>query len=186
MFRSSAICCLALLCASSLIAESKNPADYPLRFHIYGLNQTTFYQNRSAEEAKGEGRGDLFEGGEAKGVDFSYECSEKLKTSFGFESYPAKWHKPGKEITVLLPVFGKTGSFFTCNLKTDVKDFAYAMRNGGLISVPVASYKEWMVKHDFDPEHGKNTPTQTEPNRLRPTSKEPGSKPEMAAPELPH
>lgn len=107
-----------------------------------------------------------------------------MKISFGYKTYRAKWHKPGKEITVLLPVFGKTGSFFTCNLKTDVKDFVYAMRNGRLSSVPVASYKEWMVKRDFDPEHGKNTPTQTESGHLRPTSKEPGSKPETAAPEL--
>ncbi|WP_187290229.1 hypothetical protein [Terriglobus saanensis] len=105
----------------------------------------------------------MYEGGEAKGVDFSFECSEKLKPSFGYETYPAKWHKPGKEITVLLPVFGKTGSFFTCNLKTDVKDFAYAMRSGGrLVSMPVGNFKEWMTKHDYDPEHGKNTPTQPE------------------------
>jgi hypothetical protein len=166
---------LILFCASPLLAESKNPADYPLRFHIFSRNETTFYHNRSAEEAKGEGRGDLYEGGEAKGVDFSFECSDKLKASFGFETYPAKWHKPGKEITVLLPVFGKTGSYFTCNFKTDVKDFAYYQNNGRLLSEPVGEFKTWMVKHDYDPEHGKNMPVKLQP----------GSRPDSAAPAPP-
>ncbi len=152
-----------LLTPIVLHAESKNPADYPLRIHILGKNQTTFYHNRYAEEAKGEGRADLFENSEARGVDFTFDCSEKLKASFGFETYPAKWKKPSQELTVLLPVFGKTGAYFTCNLKTDVKDFAYAMRNGQMISEPIADYKKWMIKHDYDPEHGKNIPIKPQP-----------------------
>jgi hypothetical protein len=157
------LCLFASVFASiTLHAESKNPADYPLRIHILGKNQTTFYHNRFPDEAKGEGRANIFENSEARGVDFTFDCSEKLKASFGFESYPARWKKPNQELIVLLPVFGKTGSYFTCNLKTDVKDFAYAMHNGKMISEPVADYKKWMIKHDYDPEHGKNTPTRVE------------------------
>jgi hypothetical protein len=163
MIRARNLLFLCLLAPIVLHAESKNPADYPLRVHILGKNQTTFYHNRYAEEAKGEGRANLFENSEARGVDFTFDCSEKLKASFGFETYPAKWKKPNQELTVLLPVFGKTGAYFTCNLKTDVKDFAYASRNGKMISEPVADYKKWMVKHDYDPEHGKDTPTKLQP-----------------------
>jgi hypothetical protein len=152
---------LFLLLTAPLVAESKNPADYPLRIHIYGHNQTTFYHNRNEDEAKGEGRANLFENGEVHGVDFSFDCSEKVKNSFGYETYPAKWKKPNQELTVLMPVFGKAGSFFTCNIKTDVKDFAYLMRNGGLSSEPSAEFKAWMVKHEYDPEHGKNEPIRT-------------------------
>jgi hypothetical protein len=162
MVRLSKLLCLCLFASVSLHAESKNPADYPLRIHILGKNQTTFYHNRSAEEAKGEGRANLFENSEAHGVDFTFDCSEKLKASFGFETYPAKWKKPRQELTVLLPVFGKSNAFFTCNLKTDVKDFAYATRNGRMTSEPVADFKKWMIKHDYDPEHGKNTPTKVQ------------------------
>jgi hypothetical protein len=168
MVRVAKLLSLCLLASVALHAESKNPADYPLRVHILGKNQTTFYHNRYAEEAKGEGRANLFENSEARGVDFTFDCSEKLKASFGFESYPAKWKKPNQELTVLLPVFGKTGAYFTCNLKTDVKDFAYATRNGKMISEPVADYKKWMIKHDYDPEHGKNTPTRVEPGEAPP------------------
>ena len=163
MTRARNLLFLCLLSPIVLHAESKNPADYPLRVHILGKNQTTFYHNRFAEEAKGEGRANLFENSEARGVDFTFDCSEKLKASFGFETYPAKWKKPNQELTVLLPVFGKTGSYFTCNLKTDVKDFAYATHNGKMISEPVADFKQWMIKHDYDPEHGKNTPTRLQP-----------------------
>src|SRR5579875_1128192 len=120
----SGLAILALL-AAGVHAESKNMADYPLRIHIFGRNETTFYHHHAMDEAKGEGRANLFENGEAHGVDFSFDCSEKLKDSFGYETYPAKWKKPGKELVVLLPVFGQTGKYFTCDLKTDVKDFAY-------------------------------------------------------------
>jgi hypothetical protein len=152
-----------LLIPAILTAESKNPADYPLRLHIFNRSQTTFYEHRSADEAKGEGRADLYSGGEAHGVDFTYDCSEKVKASFGYETYPAKWKKPNQELVVLLPVFGKAGAYYTCNFKTDVKDFAYATQNGKLREEPVAAFKTWMTKHEYDPEHGKNVPVKPEP-----------------------
>jgi hypothetical protein len=154
--------CLLLSSSSVLKGDSKNLADYPLRIHIFNRSETTFYHNRSADEAKGEGRGNLFENSEAHGVDFTFDCDQKIKTSFGYETYAAKWKKPGQELTVLLPVFGKTNAYFTCRLKTDVKDFAYATHDGKMISESPAKFKAWMVSHDYDPEHGKNTPAKVD------------------------
>lgn len=141
-----------------MMAESKNPADYPLRLHIFGRSETDFYHWRQEEEAKGDGRADLYEGGEARGLDFNYECAYKVRNSFGYETYPARWKKPGQELVVLLPVFGQSGQFFTCHFHTDMKDFAYAQGKNGLHSESVAQFKDWMVRHDYDPEHGKNVP----------------------------
>ncbi len=152
------IALLTILASTLSFADSKDPADYPLRIHVFNRSQTTFYHNRLEDEAKGEGRANLFENGEPRGVDFSYECSEKVKPSFGFETYPAKWKKQGQELVVLMPVFGKAGKYFTCNFKTDLKDFAYMAHNGQLRSEPSADFKAWMQKHDYDPEHGKNEP----------------------------
>jgi hypothetical protein len=115
------------------------------------------------DEAKGEGRANLFENGEAHGVDFNFDCDQKLKASFGYETYPAKWKKPGRELTVLLPEFGKTGSYFTCNVHTDVKDFAYTDHQGQMGSESIADFKRWMVNHDYDPEHGKDLPKKAGP-----------------------
>jgi len=148
--------------APSLYAESHNPADYPLRIHIYRRSETTFYHNRQAEETKGEGRANLFEGGEPKGLDFQFECDTKLQTSSGFETFPAKWKKPGQELVVLQPQFGKN-SYDTCRLKVMVKDFVYVARNGNLTTEPAAVFEQWMKKHEYDPEHGKNMPIQVSP-----------------------
>jgi hypothetical protein len=161
-FTRSLSLCLLVASTTLLHAESKNPSDYPLRVHIYGREQTTFYHNRNLDESKGEGRANLFENGEARGVDFNYECSAKLKPSFGYETYPAKWKKPNQELVVLLPVFGKSNAYFTCNLKTEIKDYAYFTQDGKMGSEPTPQFKAWMVKHDYDPEHGKNLPTKPE------------------------
>ncbi len=141
-------------------AESKNPADYPLRLHIFGRNQTSFYYSRarSLDETQGDGRANLYENSEARGVDFNYRCDYKLRPSFGYETYPARWKKQGKQLVVLLPVFGQAGKFFTCDFNTDVKEFAYAQGRDGLRSEPVPQFKLWMQRHDYDPEHGKETP----------------------------
>lgn len=156
-------CSGVLLSATLAFAESKNPADYPFRIHIFNRSETGFYHQRQLEDSKGEGRANLFANGEVHGIDFNFECSEKLKDSFGYETYPAKWKKPDRELIVLLPVFGKTGSYFTCDLHTDVKAFAYTKHNGNMSQETPEAFKEWMVKHDYDPEHGKYMPTKTEP-----------------------
>lgn len=159
MHRFRQLLCFGFVCVSALlIAESKNPADYPLRIHIFTRNQTTWYHNRFNDESRGDGRANLFESSEPKGIDFTYDCSNKIKASFGYETYPAKWKKPGQELVVLFPVFGKSGAYFTCNLKTDVKDFAYFAHNGRMGSEPISNFKAWMTKHEYDPEHGKDTP----------------------------
>jgi hypothetical protein len=156
---------LCLLLSSSVMkGDSKNIADYPLRVHIFSRNETTFYHNRYADEAKGEGRANLFENGEVHGIEFTFDCDQKLKSSFGYETYPAKWKKPGQSLTVLLPVFGKANAYFTCELKSAVKDFAYVRHDDRLTSEPVDQYKQWMIKHDYDPEHGKNTPVKVDQN----------------------
>jgi hypothetical protein len=151
-----------LLSSSVMRGDSKNIADYPLRVHIFNKNETTFYHNRNAEEAKGEGRANLFENGEVHGIEFTFDCDQKLKASFGYETYPAKWKKPGQSLTVLLRVFGKSNAYFTCELKSAVKDFAYTHHDGKLTSESPAQYKAWMMNHDYDPEHGKNTPTKVD------------------------
>jgi hypothetical protein len=156
-FPVSTVVCV-LLCAAPMKGDSKNMADYPLRLRIFSKDSTTFYSMRNVDEQKGEGRADLFENGEPRGVDFNYSCDEKLKASFGYETYPAKWKKPGQVLTVLLPVFGKSNAYYTCNLNVAVKDSVYVRHNGALRSEAPEKYKAWMMKHDYDPEHGKNTP----------------------------
>ena len=173
------ICALIGSVTPAVHAESRNPADYPLRIHIYRRNETPFYHNRQTEEAKGEGRANLFEAGEPKGLDFQFECDKKLQTSSGYETFPAKWKKPGQELVILQPEFGKS-SYDTCRLKVLVKPFVYVSHDGNLSTEPVETFRQWMTKHEYDPEHGKDMPTRTTP----PTTAPPGTPaPETAPPQ---
>jgi hypothetical protein len=169
--------------APAALAESRNAADYPLRIHIYRRNETTFYHNRQAEEARGEGRANLFESGEPKGVDFQFECDVKLQTSSGFETFPAKWKKAGQELVILQPRFGRSG-FDTCRLKVMMKDFVYVAHNGNLSSEPSEVFKQWMTQHEYDPEHGKDTPVRLAPAAGNPVGPTPANSrpPAPAAP----
>jgi uncharacterized protein len=144
--------------APALPGESKNPADYPLRISILRRTEATHYHNGVAERRDGDGRANLFENGEPKGADFEFECLQSLKTSSGFETFPAKWNKPNQELVILMPEFGKVGKYSTCKFKVQVKAFAYYIQNGALSTEPSAVFKQWMTKHEYDPEHGKDVP----------------------------
>jgi hypothetical protein len=175
----------SLLQPLAAYAESHNPADYPLRIHIFRRNETTFYHNRVAEEAKGEGKANLFENSAVKAVDFQFECDQKLQTSSGYETFPAKWKKPGQELVILLPEFGKPG-FNTCRLKVLLKeDSAYLTRNGNLMMEPASTYKQWMTQHEYDPEHGKNMPLRIASDTAAPAQQSQGAQQPQTQPAAP-
>jgi hypothetical protein len=142
-------------------AQTKKLADYPLRVHIFRRSETTFYRMRVAEGAKGEGRANLFENGQARGLDFQFNCANQLPTSSGYETFAAKWKKPNQELEVMVPEYGKADKYNKCKFEVQMKDFAYVQHNGTLGVEPMDRFKEWMVKHEYDPEHGKNAPTFT-------------------------
>ncbi len=164
---SSKLCALLILVSMPLLAESKNPADYPLRIHVFPHDKTNFYYRRYTDESKGEGRANLFENGNVHGVDFSFDCSANMKGNLAYETYPAKWKRPNQELIVLLPVFGKANSFFTCNVKSALKDEVYVVHEGRMEPISSAEYKTWMVQHNYDPEHDKNTPTNLQQTRAQ-------------------
>ena len=58
----------------------------------------------------------------------------------------------------MLPVFGKSNTYFTCHFKTDVKNYTYTRVKGKLISESPEKYKAWMTRHGYDPENGKDQP----------------------------
>lgn len=155
---------LCLLFSTGVLA-ARNLAEYPLRVHIFQFNGYSHYAFRQVEYVDGEGRANLYENGEPRGFDFKYRCGERLRGNAGFETYPAKWKKPGKELEILLPQFGKPDSYDTCDLEVLMKaDVVYHRSNGLLGEEAAARFKEWMVKHQYDPEHGKNEPVAAPPD----------------------
>lgn len=163
--------CLVLPIAA--FAGKINTADYPLRVHIFGFNGAAHYYAGSLNNVDGDGRANVYENGDPKGFDFSYSCADRLRVSPGFETYMARWKKPGQTLEILLPVFGKPGAAEGCELKVLMKDTAYIRRNGLLNEEPAAVFKDWMVKHKYDPEHGLNEPEklqEAQPAAVQPTA----------------
>ena len=152
-----------LMLATDMLAGGRSAADYPLRVHIFQVSQHSHYRERLLDRVDGEGRANLFENSQPQGFDFSFLCAERVMTSSGHETYPARWKKANKDIEILLPVMGKPGSMSPCDLKVDLKDFAYYKHGGTVEAEPVAAYKAWMDEHQYDPEHGKNEPTPAAP-----------------------
>jgi hypothetical protein len=155
-----------LVTAHPAYAGKSNPADFPLRVHIFMFNGYSHYYrpgggaSTSLDEVDGEGRANLYENSLPRGFDFSYQCSRRLMVSPGFETFMARWKKPGRELEILLPVMGgKPGEMNSCNLKVNMKqDTAYVRHNGLLAEEPAAAFKKWMDAHQYDPEHGKDLP----------------------------
>jgi len=139
---------------STAVLAARTPADYPLRVHIFQHSSYSMYAYRNLDGVDGEGRANLYENGEPRGFDFRYYCGNRLMNSMGYETYPARWKKPGKDLQILLPADGGA-----CDLKVEVKaNVVYVRHNGSLSEEPAVKFKEWMVKHQYDPEHGMDLP----------------------------
>lgn len=145
---------LALVLLLSTVAQAKTykTADFPLRVHIFQHSSHSHYENHYLDGVDGEGRANLYENGEPRGFDYSYHCANRVMNSVGYETYMARWKKPGR-LEILLPAMGDA-----CELKVDLKEDAYYKHDKVVREQPAAKFKAWMIEHQYDPEHGKNDP----------------------------
>jgi len=154
--------CFVMLAAAlvfPLSSAALSPSDFPLRLHIFEDSQRTRTAAHSSHETvEGYGRANLFEHSQARGADFTFVCDHRVRTSSGYETYPARWVTRGQSLAIYMPVIGQPNAGQTCELKVSLKDFAYGRRDGKIATEPVADYKKWMDKHHYDPEHNQNTP----------------------------
>lgn len=152
-----------LVVAAGLAADTAGAASQlealPLRVHIYTTRERVLSRAGKPVAVEGMGQANLYEHGEPRGFDFRFTCSGHLPTSTGYETYAGRWKRKPDLLEVAIPDHGgKPGAAHRCDLKVERKDFAYYRRNGAVEKEPAAAFKEWMVKHQYDPEHGKNEP----------------------------
>jgi len=158
--------CVFILVLSGLLsiplwAGGRSLADYPLRVHVFQNSEHVHYVHTQIDVVSGEGRANLFENGEPRGFDDNFRCGDRMRTSPGFETYPARWKKKDRTLEVLLPQMGKPGAMESCELQVSMKENTYYRHSGALEEEPAAAFKERMEKHKYDPEHGKNEPVGT-------------------------
>jgi hypothetical protein len=154
-----------LVFSTAALAGKYSAADFPLRVHIVFRNGNRHYHGlgggiSTLEGVDGLGEGNLFENGQPLGFDFNYSCSQPITPTPAYETFLARWKKPGRVIEIVMPVMGgKPGEMNACDLNVNMKqDTVYVRRNGEVTEEPAAKFKDWMVKHEYDPEHGKDQP----------------------------
>jgi hypothetical protein len=152
---------LAFCLMFSSLAQAKklNPADYPLRIHLYSHSGHSHYYHGMLDYSEGEGRANLYENGVPTAFDYNYRCGDRMQNSIGYETYMARWHKDGRSLEILIPVMGKPDGAETCELNVNMKPgMAYFKHNGLVNEEPAEVFKKWMEKVQYDPEHGMNMP----------------------------
>ena len=148
-----------LAVSTAAMAGGPDADNYPLRVHIMRFTE----QSRHNREAKsmsempdyvdGMGVADLFENGEPRGFQFSYSCIGGLKASSGYGNFPARWKKKDRTLEVLLPETGKPWNLESCELHTAMRPgLVFYWKNGSVAEEAAAVLKDWMVKHQYDPE----------------------------------
>lgn len=142
-----------LLGCVSMASAGHSRAEFPLRVHVFGHNGVSHYTQRMLDAVDGEGRANLFENGQPTAFDFSYRCAQRLENSIGYETYPARWRKPGRAIEILLPVPGKPDGFVTCSMDVTMKTGVAYFFHNGFSEEPSANFRKWMDKTGYDPEH---------------------------------
>ena len=70
---------------------------------------------------EGQGAADVFEGGVPMGFLFKYSCTEPLRASEAYASYPARWKKRDKTLVILLPEPGKPWNLDPCDLVVETR-----------------------------------------------------------------
>lgn len=160
--------CLAF--SAVVLAKGPDPADYPLRVHV--LKNTS--RSRHSRESKtfsetpdyldGAGGADLFESGQPMGFQFRYSCIEPLKASEGYATYPARWKKREKTLEILVPQAGKPWNMESCDLQVVLMRpglaYFWNVDDDTVVEELAAKFKDWMVKHQYDPEKGMDEPSE--------------------------
>ena len=144
----------------SLAAHGEELKALPLRVHIYTTRERTLSRAGRPVAVEGMGQANLYEHGQPHGFDFRFTCAGHVPTSTGYETYPARWKEKPRVLEVFVPASGgKAGKGMRCEMKVEPKSSVYYRRSGTVETEPAAAFKQWMDKHHYDPEHGRNKPT---------------------------
>ncbi|MGD0348571.1 MAG: hypothetical protein ABSA85_17550, partial [Terracidiphilus sp.] len=94
-----------------------------------------------------------------RAFDFSYRCAARLLDSVGYDTYPARWKTPGRELEIMELAADKT-----CVLTVALKEnIAYTGDNNRIEEESSTTFKQWMDANQYDPEHGREIPAKPTP-----------------------
>ena len=151
--------------STEAFASGPNPENYPLRVHILKYASRTSPRRGGKDPSgmqefvDGQGVADLFENGDPRGFEFTSSCTDPPIASSGYGSFPARWKKKERTLEILLPQTGKPWNWVSCDLRTEMTEgLVFFWKNGSPAVEAAKTLKEWMVKHQYNPEQGKDEP----------------------------
>jgi hypothetical protein len=118
-----------------------DPAHYPLRVLILAANW-----EEQPYGFSGRGRGNVYAGDQANGIDFNAICPTRLAGGIG-NYYPAQWAAESSRLLLLVHPIGEERKAKHCELSTDTKSFVY-YRNPDTGIISNLSQDEYKSRHE--------------------------------------
>lgn len=115
-------------CVGAAAAKDVYSSAYPLRVQIVetGRRQTPY-------GVTGYGKGNLQQGGQISGFEYTYDCSTGFLASQGSERYPARWKKVGTKLAILTTQIGNDSKRSECELEVSIRPFIFGVANGQVV-----------------------------------------------------
>jgi hypothetical protein len=109
--------------------STPDPA-FPVHVQILGI-----HWNHNQYGTHGYGRGNVV-AADVKGFDYTFDCGDPFMATKGEEFYSARWKKPDQKLELIEERIGSGGKTEKCELKVDMKPFAYKRVNGDVVAKP--------------------------------------------------
>jgi len=130
MLRAGLVSVVAVVTVAGVALASE--PDYPLRVVIlHNTGQT------GDGRAVGQGEGNVRDGSQWRGFDFTYSCGMRVAVTRGSDEYFARWKTTDTRLVIRLTEIGNPKHTSECDLKVTLKDFVYVSRNGQLSTAPL-------------------------------------------------
>jgi hypothetical protein len=101
---------------------------FPLKVQILAI-----HWNHNKYGTHGYGRANLLTP-DVKGFDYTFDCGDPFLTNRGDEFYGARWKKQDERLEIVEERIGSGGKTEKCELKVELKAFAYMRKNGEVVA----------------------------------------------------
>lgn len=134
---------------------AKDPANYPLKVHIFQVAWGS--HNVRYNEYKATGRGNVWDGETVHAFDFTYDCSFPVRRTARNQPFPAKWKKAQVRLDVLANKIGSNDKYQECELQTTVHAGVYVVGENNISEVSQEEFRK--IKGQRDAKEQEVTPS---------------------------
>lgn len=132
---------IVILCLFSLSSfAGKDPANYPLKVHIFQVAWGSHIPRFN--EYRATGRGNVWDGDSVHAFDFTYDCSFPVRRTARNQPYLGKWKKQQVRLELLATKIGTNDKYQECELQTTLRAGVYVVGDGNISEVSQEEFKK--------------------------------------------